>query len=62
LLQLSSLRAKTGTSQSRTRSSKRSLAGRRKEAIKRYAHMRPENYADFVDIAFRTDAGITLPV
>jgi len=32
------------------------------EAIKRYTHMRPENYADFVDIASRTDAGITLPV
>ena len=32
------------------------------EAMKRYTHMRPEDYADFVDIASRTDAGFTLPV
>jgi len=32
------------------------------EAMKRYTHMRPEDYADFVDIASRTDAGVALPV
>jgi len=32
------------------------------DAMKRYTHMRPEDYADFVDIASRTDAGVALPV
>ena len=32
------------------------------EAMKRYTHMRPEDYADFVDIASRTGAGAALPV